>query len=204
MPPSLLYRLFEHCLTINYQTTSSGADYAVLREGDTLYLFFEHSRGSEDWLNNLNFRIRPYHDMHPVWYCHAGFLRVFRSLLPHLLPVIKDPSVRQMFLVGYSHGGALAVLCHEAAVFHRPELARHITTLAYGAPRVLAAPIPHRVKKRFSGLYLIQHRGDIVTRLPPTLLGYRHVGSRVMIGESGLSPIDAHRPESYLLALSRR
>lgn len=204
MSYKILRSLFEECLAQDYRTVENSASFHVSVKENTLFLFFEPSNGREDWDNNLNFRVQPYDDMDPVWYCHAGFLKVFKSALPHLKPYIEAPNVRRVVTVGYSHGGALAVLFHEAMCFHRPDLAEHIKTFAFGAPRVLFAPIPLRVKARFRGLYLIQNEGDLVTKLPPALLGFRHVGNIISIGEKNqYSPIDAHRPESYLAELTR-
>lgn len=203
MSYKILHDLFQDCLTREYKTVDNAASYDITRYGDTLLIFFEASHGQEDWNNNLNFRIRPYDDMNPVWYCHAGFLKVFKSVLPYLEPYINQPDVRRAVIVGYSHGGALAVLCHEAVWFRRPDMRKRLISFAYGAPRVLFGNVPRQVRERFRELYLIQNADDIVTRVPPALLGFRHVGNIISIGEKGQhSPIDAHRPESYLSSLS--
>lgn len=203
MSYQLLYHLFEDCLTRNYRTVDNSASYDIQFHGGTLAIFFEASRGSEDWNNNLNFRIRPYDDMDPVWYCHAGFLKVFKSVLPYLESYISAPDVRRVVISGYSHGGALAILCHEAVWFRRPDIRRHLITFAYGAPRVLFGTPPREVQDRFHELYLIRNQGDLVTHMPPAFLGFRHIGNRIEIGQKGqYSSIDAHRPESYLAALA--
>jgi len=42
-----------------------------------------------------------------------------------------------------------------------------------------------------------------VTHVPPVLLGFRHVGEVVKIGEKGkYSPVKAHYPGSYLAELA--
>ena len=202
MSYKILHRLFENCLTRSYQTVDNAASFDIEVNSGTLFLFFEQSRGGEDWSNNLDFRIRPYDDMHPVWYCHAGFLKVFKSVLPYLEPYLSDPEIRRVVIVGYSHGGALAILCHEAVWFRRPDIRKHLVSFAYGAPRVLFGAVPKEVRERFAELYLIQNAGDLVTHIPPAFLGYRHVGNIISIGEKGkYSPVDAHRPESYLAEL---
>lgn len=202
MSYKILKSLFEQCLSHEYLVGPNAASYAAEVHDGTLFLYFEQSRGGEDWSNNLNFRIRPYDDMDPVWYCHAGFLKVFKGVLPLLEPYIHDPGVRRAMIVGYSHGGALAILCHEAVWFRRPDIRRHLRSFAFGAPRVLFGNVPRSVRARFEELYLIQNADDIVTRIPPAFLGYHHVGHIIGIGEKGqYSPIDAHRPESYLAAL---
>ena len=203
MSYKILHDLFFDCLSRDYHTAGNAASYDIEIRDGTLVIFFEASNGSEDWSNNLNFRIRPYDRMDPVWYCHAGFLKVFKSVFPYVEPYINAPEIRRAVVVGYSHGGALAILCHEAIRFRRPDMGRHLLTFAYGAPRVLFETIPYAVRERFRELYLIQNEGDIVTRVPPALLGYRHVGNIIRIGEKGTySPVDAHRPESYLRELA--
>ena len=58
------------------------------------------------------------------------------------------------------------------------------------------------IAKRFRELYLVQNEGDLVTLLPPALLGFRHAGNIIPIGQKGrYNAIDAHRPESYLAEL---
>lgn len=203
MSYKILHSLFAECVSREYQTVEDDASFSATVENGTLFLFFEPSHGRVDWDNNLDFRIRPYDDMNPAWYCHAGFLKVFKSALPYLEPYFLSPDVRRAIIVGYSHGGALAILCHEALIFRRPDIRTHVKTFAYGAPRVLYAPIPRAVKKRFRELYLIQNEGDLVTHLPPAALGFRHVGNIISIGQNGTyNAIDAHRPESYLAELN--
>ena len=115
-----LYELFERCLSIPYIHLSDGADYAVERRGDTLYLYLEHSRGVEDWKHNLNFPAVPYRKMDgSVWFAHGGFVRVWKVIEVAVASAVADPSVRGIVTVGYSHGAALAVLCHEYIWFHR-------------------------------------------------------------------------------------
>ena len=199
-----LAELFERCLSKDYQTTEVGGSWAHDRVGDALYLWFEKSHGVRDWLNNLDVAAVPYRDMDPVWQCHAGFLRVWKSIRPHVEPLILDPSVRRICTVGYSHGAAIAVLCHEYAVYHRPELADAIIGIGYGCPRVLLGCATPSLARRWESFFAVRNRDDLVTHLPPTTLGFCHVGNLVEIGEDGLySPIDAHRPEAYRSALRR-
>ncbi|MBQ3075361.1 MAG: hypothetical protein IJC26_04765, partial [Clostridia bacterium] len=109
----MLYHLFDACLTREYREASNGGSWAFDRNGSALYLWFQHSNGITDWLNNLRVTAVPYREMSPPWRCHKGFLSVFKGLLPHLQPLIADPSVTRICTVGYSHGAALALLCHE-------------------------------------------------------------------------------------------
>lgn len=197
-----LLTLFEECLTKTYIEVQNGGSWAYDRVGNSLYLWFEKSNGTVDWLNNIDFAATPYHDMSPPWLCHAGFLRVWQSIRPHVTPLILDPTVRHICTVGYSHGAAIATLCHEFIWYHRPDLRESICGYGYGAPRVLYTCVPPSVAIRWQSFFLIRNRGDLVTHLPPRAAGYCHAGNMIEIGALyRYSAIDAHRPENYVTEL---
>ncbi len=179
------------------------ASYAFRRQGRTLWLYFESSNGRTDWCNNLDFPAVAHGKDRDRHYIHRGFLRVFQALEPALRPLITAPGIGRILIGGYSHGAALALLCHEACMLTRPELGEEIYGYGYGCPRVLWGPIRPAVRERFVHFTVIRNGRDIVTHVPPALLGYRHVGEMAWVGrDTSLSPIDDHRPENYLRALS--
>lgn len=200
-----LSTLFENCLRAEYTHAGAGADYAVERHGATLIIYLEHSRGEEDWKNNLDFPTRAYcRGKECPFYAHRGFLRVWESLLPLLAPAIADQTVRKILTVGYSHGAALAVLCHEYVWYHRPDLRSVIEGYGFGCPRVLWGRLSADLRARWSRFTVIRNLDDLVTHLPPAILGYTHVGEMIEVGARGrYSRIDAHRPEHIAAALRR-
>ncbi len=201
---NVLLELFRSMLSQRYTEAENAASFAYQVRGESLYIWLEPSNGVIDWFHNLSFAAVPYREMQPEWRCHAGFLTVWKSLLPHLKTVIFSPSVKSACVVGYSHGAALATLCHEYIYYHRPDLRERLCGYGFGCPRVLHGCVPAEIAARWEEFYMIHNIDDIVTHLPPRKLGYCHVGNLVTIGEKGLySPIDAHRPESYLKQLER-
>ena len=187
----------------NFIHVDNNGDYCVKRDGDTLRLFFEHSDGIADWLNNFRFLAipwKPYKEMQHPWFCHRGFLRVWKSIKPHIESEIFDPEIRKIEIVGYSHGAAIALLCYEYCKFNRPHI--DIEGVGFGCPRVFWGIVPKSVKKRFENFTVVRNGRDIVTHVPPALFGFRHVSKMAKIGQTNL--VDDHRPEKYLLNLKQQ
>lgn len=222
------YALFKRLLVLENQyihLEKETASYYVEESGNTLYIYFEWSNGKTDWLNNFNFPARPYRDMNDIWFCHRGFLKVWKALEPHLKPHILKPNVENINVVGYSHGGAIAQLCYEYIKFNRPEV--NVVGIGYGAPRVVWGKVSDTVKERFKDFVLVRNGNDLVTHLPPKFLGFRELGMTCPIGtawsihhfrlsvrKNGLfkailnfdwcGPVKDHYPERYEQALFRR
>jgi hypothetical protein len=166
----------------------------------TLRIYFECSNGLTDWKNNFDFPAKPYRDMQDKWYAHRGFLRVWKAIEPHLKDLIMDKRITHIQIFGYSHGAAIALLCHEYCRFHRPDA--YVRGFGFGSPRVIWGFPSKRVRDRFKGFTVIRNEGDIVTHLPPAVFGFRHC-KVVTIGDGSYGVIDAHRPESYIAELEK-
>jgi hypothetical protein len=200
-----LSTLFQRCLEAPYVHLAESADCCFEQQGETLYIYLQDSDGYEDWKNNLDFPARPYRRMGQThWYAHRGFVKVWRAVEPYIASAVMEESVRRVVTVGYSHGGALAVLCHEYIWFHRPDLREHIEGYGFGAPRVIWGVYGQDISARWERFIVVRNIDDIVTHLPPRSLGYFHVGRLVEVGEKGkYSRIDAHRSENILIELER-
>lgn len=193
-----LENLFLQCISRNYQNTLGAVSYAIDKRDGELRIWFESSNGAIDWIRNLNFPALPYGDCKHLWFCHRGFLSAWKEVRPHLRDAIMDKSVEQITIVGYSHGAAVALLCHEYACFNRTDIATHIEGVGFGCPRVVWGPVPKSVSRRFKRFLVVRNRNDIVTHLPPVLFGFHHVSPVLEIGKKGrYTKTDAHRPENY-------
>lgn len=196
----LLRDIFAAVLGAEYtKTPEMDVDYHVtLVTGRDLWILFEETTTKVDWRHNFQFARKPYRDMADKWYAHRGFLACWKTVEPYLADTIKDPAVQSITIAGYSHGAALALLCHEYCKFHRPDIADKIEGLGFGCPRVVWGRPSEAVRKRFDGFTVVRNRGDIVTHVPPALFGFRHVGELLTIGEAGkYGPFRAHFPEVY-------
>lgn len=194
-----LAELFTLTLHADYLDVEKDASFAVIGKKDTLYLLFQWSRGYTDWKHNLDFPAFPYRDMPHRFLCHRGFLSVWKAAEPYIGEILAGTSFQKITVSGYSHGGALAMLCHEYVWFHYPHRRPLLRGVGFASPRVLfRLPGTRWPKERFSSFLNVRNIDDAVTHLPPAFLGYRHVGSLLEIGEKGrYSSIDAHRPEHY-------
>ena len=196
-----LKQLFLSCLSADYRHTSMEGSFACVRDGDLLYIFFEKSNGGLDWINNLSYQAIPRGRDRDQWYCHEGFLRVFEDILPHIDNLIKSPTVRKIITVGYSHGAAIALLCHEYIYAVRGDIIDQCESYGFGCPRVVWGTVP-REGERWRNFSVIRNVDDIVTHLPPRTIGYRHVGRLLEIGKKGkYSLAAAHRAENYIVEL---
>lgn len=200
-----LLNLFEKCVNGMYVHVENSGDYYIERHRNTLYIYLECSNGTTDWKNNLDFPAKPYKRMgRAVWFAHRGFLKVWKSIEKYLEPYIKDSSIKRITIVGYSHGAALAVFCHEYAWYHRPDIRDSIEGYGFGCPRVFWGLKNRKMKKRWERFTVVRNIDDIVTHVPPFIFGFSHVGSMLRIGRRGTyNAIDAHRPENIIAELKR-
>ena len=102
---------------------------------------------------------------------HRGFKREVDDLWPIIEQTIKE-NQRPVWFAGHSLGGAMANVCAGRCKLSQiPSNPKSLFT--YGSPRVgnrtyiSAVKIPH---------YRWVHNNDIVTRIPPRWLGYKHSG----------------------------
>ena len=197
-----LSELFKRCLYIPYFQTGKSANYATEIKEGKLYLYFEKSDGENDWKINFDFPAVPYRRMgKTVWFAHRGFLRVWKEIEEKVKDDIFNKKIKGITCVGYSHGAAIAVLCYEYARFNRPDLRKDIYGYGFGCPRVIWGEIPD---DRWQNFTVIRNIDDAVTHLPPTVLGYKHIGKMLEIGKKGrYTPIDAHRFENILNELEK-
>ena len=200
-----LWELFRRCISRPYIRVENDGDYCVETEGSTLYIYFEDSNGTTDWKNNFDFPAKPYKRMgKTVWFAHRGFMKVWKTLEAHLSPYIMDESIEKIITVGYSHGAAIAVLCHEYIWYNRPDLRENIFGYGFGCPRVFWGIKTHSLKERWRNFTVIRNLDDIVTHVPPAIFGFSHVGNIMKVGKRGkYSAVDAHRPQNIIEELNR-
>lgn len=111
---------------------------------------------------------------------HRGFKREVDDLWPMLKKELIDDGLALWF-TGHSLGGAMATICAGRCLLDEIPVAP-IETYTYGSPRVGS--------KRYVAHAKIEHyrwvnNNDVVTRVPPTWLGYTHTGTRMYLDSHG-------------------
>lgn len=188
-----LVDLFKRCdYPKDYIHIEENVSYKFVEDGDILYIYFQHSNGKLDWKHNLMFKKTPYTGMKISYRVHGGFLKCWKIVEDVILKKITEADIdnpgtyrwNQIYVIGYSHGAALAMLCHEFCWFHRNDIAKAVRTIAFEPPRVFADySIPSTLTERWKNFIVIRNCVDIVTHLPPWIFGYCHAGRIIHIGK---------------------
>ena len=107
---------------------------------------------------------------------HRGFKKEVDDLWP-MLETALIGNDQSLWFCGHSLGGAMATICAgRCFLSHIESVPRQLYT--YGSPRVGDKTYTSYVKLDH---YRYVNNNDIVTRVPPAFLGYRHCGSEVYI-----------------------
>ena len=199
----LMDDLFRRCLDAKYTHVDNDGDFAVEVKGDILILLFQQTHSVTDWISNFDFAAKPYKDMEVKWRCHRGFLRVWKSIEPHIESYVKDPKYKQIYIAGYSHGAAIATLAHEYCWFWRPDLRQNgLMGFGFGCPRCYFGwHMKKKLRERWKTFFPVRNLNDIVTHVPPVLFGFRHVNHVVKIG-SGYYTKDPKHPKRFKCVLA--
>lgn len=111
---------------------------------------------------------------------HRGFKTEVDDLWPMLEKALVDNHL-PLYVCGHSLGGAMATICAGRCFLS------HINTdptelFTYGSPRVGDKRYINYVELRH---FRFVNNNDIVTRVPPTWLGFRHAGDMVYLNRNG-------------------
>jgi triacylglycerol lipase len=113
-------------------------------------------------------------------YVHRGFKREVDDLWPRLEQALVT-NTRPVWFTGHSLGGAMATICAgRCKVSTISSDPRSLYT--FGSPRVGDRRYVHYVNIE---AYRWVNNNDIVTRVPPPWLGYRHKGQEIYLDSDG-------------------
>lgn len=168
-------------------------------DGKNIIITFRGTDSKINWLSNFCFAKKtiPYGNSESNIRVHCGFLENYKSIRSNIHKLIPDDSCK-IIVTGHSMGAALAVLC---AVDLQYNFIHHdIEVYLFGCPRVGNAAFAKSYNKRIFKTLRVSCGNDIVTKLPPAIFGYRHVGIDIHIGKLRMPYIISlkqHSPRKY-------
>lgn len=179
------------CLWFNpkfpYQKVNENedAEISIGIEKRILYITFLGLVSKNDAVNCFRFYTKPYKHMKTTFFVHAGFLRIYKLLQPVIHEwLAKFDDYDEIIINGHSMGGAIGTLCHEDIEYLR-EIGYHNKPLYsfVSGPRVFAIFNLRKIKNRFANLYRINYKNDLVNKVPPFWMLFKHVGNLIQIGK---------------------
>lgn len=168
-----------------YENKTTDTEYSITPDLDNkiVYLSFEGSGSTMDWLQNFNILIKPYSNMKNLFFVHRGIFQKFKSVIDNINVVIKPllDIGYKLEIRGFSQGAGIAVFAHEYFKFHFPN--KKIHSVAFASPRVFSLIGYKILKERLEGLEIVINVNDAVPKLPFVILGYLHYGIKTKLGK---------------------
>lgn len=154
---------------------------AVDRTRNLTVLAFRGSSSIRNWLANVDFIPVPT-DICPGCTAHQGFWDSWQEarsgVLNSLVKTAKQYPSSQVVVVGHSLGGAIADFA--AAEIRNQGI--HVDLYTYGAPRIAGKTLSDFItNQNRGGNFRSTHTNDPVPRLPPSSLGFVHLGQEYWI-----------------------
>ncbi len=158
------------------------------KEGTQAYAFANHKdiviacRGTEaDEWNDLKADINAVQDLaETVGKVHRGFKKEVDDLWPMMEKKLAQ-NTKNLWFTGHSLGGAMATICAGRCLLSTINSSpQQIQT--FGSPRVGNKRYINHAKVDYIRWV---NNNDIVTRSPPTWMGYRHCGTEIYLDSEG-------------------
>ncbi|MCK5613989.1 lipase family protein [Candidatus Pacearchaeota archaeon] len=177
-----LKEVFSQTISGPWQTEQeTDTQYRIEENDENITISFQGSVSNLDWLQNFAVWKKPYKRMENLFFVHAGFLKKYKAVQPEILHRIKMARdlKKHVMIRGYSQGAGLALLCHEDVVFNANYLPQ---TKVFGCPRVFSIFNSKLIQRRMHNLVRYQNGNDTVTKIPFSLMLFKHYGKGINIG----------------------
>lgn len=146
-----------------------GTYYKVESKDDALFLYFCGACDDVTWLRCFDFRARTHFSLHSKYKVHGGFVDAFEKFVNKFDEYILAKEngkyrYKNIYIYGWSYGGALAMLLHEHAMAVRPDV--RTKTYVLEVPKIFSK-IDKIFRYRFYGLTIINMQHSLVSWLHP-------------------------------------
>jgi triacylglycerol lipase len=179
----LIHALYRNGIAPTINNNRTDTQVLVKHEGDTVFVVFPGTDSIADWQTDLRAGKVEFNSQGRV---HEGFDEAHASVIEEVIEQIgKGSRHRRIIVSGHSLGGALAMLC-ALQLWDCGIVVDAVYT--FGAPRVGNGSFTrHYNANLHDETYRIENQDDPVPYLPPWLMGYRHAGTEVLLGERSLT-----------------
>ncbi len=152
-----------------------------------LTIVFRGSDSKKDWQADFKFweALIPYNHFSHKIKVHTGFISTYKShSVRGKIREFVNENIKKIYVTGHSYGAALAILCAIDLRCNFPH--KDYEVVVFGCPRVGNKAFKNFYNLRLFKTLRVEHRRDIVPKVPFAFLGYRHVGAKIKIGKGEL------------------
>ncbi len=157
---------------------------AVIEHG-VLHMVFRSSQAPKQEIDTrINYQFRPaplFFTDNPSYKAHRGMLSKYEGIYDDVHNRINSFAGEEILLIGHSAGGMVAYIAFFDIYHAYPELGVRLVT--FGTPRVLTRNAAAQLREAEDRIIRIVMGRDIFSSMPPAILGYRHVGTLVRMGD---------------------
>ncbi len=157
----------------------------AIPRGETLYLAFRGSQAHRHLrdlrMNAMVWKRRVPYAENPRIRAYWGFLVKYLAIRDEVHRLIERFEPDRILLIGHSGGGAVVSLAFLDLYPGFPE--KEVRAITFGMPRIFNRRGAIWFDEQEEQLLRIVNGRDLITGLPPAILGYRHVGRLVRMGE---------------------
>ncbi len=187
---------------ISVNCNKSGIQYYIRIIGDVLCITFRGTDSLKDILSDSRFfrNKLPFCNPDGRVKIHRGFLNAYMSpgIYDRIHSYITD-EIREIYICGHSLGGALSLVCGYDLFCLFPQKKYHITV--FGCPRIGNLAFKNEFNRFLPDTLRIENGNDIVTKIPPAVFGFHHVGNLRHTGKAriyGIYSIADHSVSEYI------
>lgn len=139
---------------------------------------------------------------------HTGFYNNFLSSVPaikeHIDPLLQpDQPPRRLYVVGHSLGAGIATLasCYFLMEYDWENLPHAMVSVTAGSPRTslssMVEAVQEELQKKSDSVTMMRivRNKDVVATVPPSILGFHHLGRLVYITDEGEIQMDSEMSE---------
>src|SRR5262244_3238479 len=142
-----------------------------------------------NWLTDLDFKLTPgviaMSEATPGNF-HRGFQRAVNAVWEQIVEALRGRREQPVLMTGHSLGAALAAVAADRALCDERVAVRSSAVYCFGMPRAGDEDFALRYNDALgASTYRLVHGDDIVATVPPSRLGFRHVGKLICCPRAG-------------------